>query len=119
MLIPTLAVGVILATSVLLLFVKSGSIVPLGAVIVAVFEMVPVALPLTTPATVKMRLDPEGMLPIAALMLFVLVLTLAGQTAPPISFEQVTTSEPITAGTLSANTAPLAALGPAFFTVML
>ena len=93
--------------------------VPTGGFKLAVLVITPVAPPFTTPDTVIMTCDPAGNDGTNADKLFVAELIDDGQIAPPISPLQLTTKPEIVAGTVSANTALLTLLGPAFFSVML
>ena len=54
--------------SVALLFPKSGSLVPGGTAIVAVFERTPVAAPLITAVSVKIAVPPTGRFTEAAML---------------------------------------------------
>jgi hypothetical protein len=116
--IPTLATGVMAVISVLLLLVRSVSMVPVGAVINAVLLNVPVVPFATTPTTVKTMLPPAGMLGIDNEIALLLLIPL-GQIAPFVSLAQVIMSDPMAVGTVSVNIAFSAGLGPPLRKVML
>src|SRR5437870_956955 len=101
----------------LLLFVLE-SVVPAGAVTVAVLTRLPVSEDRAVPLTVKITElpAPAGMLTKAARLLPEPVAPLVTEALPVVLEVQVTPVRP--AGMLSATLAPTTSLGPALLTVM-
>ena len=92
---------------------KSGSVTPVGGVILAVLVIAPLAAPLTVPAIVIVTLPPAGKLGITPLTEFPTGDIPAGQAAPPVAFAQLAVMLVISVGTESLKLALFAALGPA------
>lgn len=112
-----LATGVIVSISVAVLFVRLGSVTPLGAVTVAVFLMLP-DVP-TVPVTMNVTDPPLGSIGItmpAPCISATVVFATVGHDAPPVAVAQVTpvTVRFATAGSWKID--PFAALGPVFDT---
>ena len=107
------ATGFTLAEEVLELSALLGSVVPLGGATLAVFAIVPTAVPATVPEMLSVMLPPAGKLATVPLTVLPLTLIVAGQLAPPEAPAQLAATEPILLGTVSAKLAPFAALGPA------
>jgi hypothetical protein len=106
----TAATGVLVVE---VLSFKSGSVTPVGAVILPVFVMAPVAVPPTVPAIVMETLPPAGKLGMSPLTELPTGEILGGQVAPPVAFAQLAVMPVISLGTKSLKLALLAALGPA------
>ena len=106
------ATSVTFETTLLALFAGSGSVMPAAFATVAVFDSTPLAG--AVPVIVMTSEPPDGSVGIVPLTTLPATLTDAGQTAPPLGLPQVAPTAVIAAGTLSANVAPFAALGPAF-----
>src|SRR5438067_314184 len=108
------ATGVTVFVSLAELLPEVGSDVPAGGVIVALFVMLPVALPATVAVTVKVNELPTGKLTLMPLPCrFATVTPAPGQTAPPVPPLQLTpvTVRLATAGSVS--DAPVTTDGPA------
>ena len=114
----TSATGIIVTALVALLLVESRSVIPAGAVTVAVLTIEPVADPTTVPVTLNVMLAPAGTTGSTAPTLFPLTVTALGQTAPPVADRQLAATLVKVLGTLSLNVAPFAALGPALLTTI-
>src|ERR1700740_2640162 len=106
------------SVSVALLLVETGSVVPAGAVTVAVLTRFPVAEDLAVPDTVKTTElpAPAGMVTVPARLLPEPVAPLVTEAVPVTLETQVTPVK--VAGTVSATLAPTASLGPLLVTVM-
>jgi hypothetical protein len=107
------ALALTLAAVLELLLLGFGSVVPLGAITLAVFTIVPVAVPESVPLMLTVTLEPAGKVAKIALTVLPLTLTLAGHTAPPVLALQLALTPVIPTGTTSVKLAPLALLGPA------
>ena len=108
------AVGVIVVVSVSSLFAVSGSVVPVGAVTIAVLAIVPVADPTTLASTVKVT-EPDGARSTVAEMS---PLPAAVSQVPPVSSVHVHVTSASSAGIVSVTTASIADEGPALVTTM-
>ncbi len=99
------------SVSVALLFAATGSVVPGGALTVAVFTSVPTAAADSVAVTVKVAEPPTGRSTVVAMS----PLPLATQVAPPVAVhDQVAPLR--TPGRVSATAALTTALGPALVT---
>jgi hypothetical protein len=108
------AVGDNVVLTVLLLFAEFGSIVPVGSVIDAVLEMVPVAEPAIVPLIVIVTALFAGKVAtLAETTLVAEMLIEAGQIAPLVAFEQLAVTPLMAVFTESEKSVPFAALGPA------
>ena len=108
-----------MSVSVALLLPAVGSVVPTGAVTVAVLTMVPVAA--GVPVTLKVTEPPLGSVGItmpAPCIKAVVVLATVGQAAPPTGVPQVTPVTVRPAAAASWKMALVAGLGPALLTTM-
>ncbi len=105
------AVGVMTVLLSVALLLPAGSLVPTGAVTVAVLLMVPA--PLAVAVTVKVALPPLSRSTLAAM----LPAPLAGQTEPAVA-AQVQVAALSCAGNTSLTVAPVTADGPAFDATM-
>ena len=101
------------------LLLASGSVTPDGGAIDAVLVIDPVAPAATSPVMVNTAEAPAGKLGRFAVTLLPETPTVVGQVAPPLKGAQLAVMFEIEEGTTSLKLAPLAALGPAFETVML
>ena len=108
------ATGAMMLVSVASLLPVSGSVVPVGAVTVAVFETVPLAEPRTVASTAKVT-EPDGARSTVAEMSPV---PFASSQNPPVPSAQVHVAPVSSAGIVSVTTASNTADGPSFVTTI-
>jgi hypothetical protein len=108
---PRFAVGVMTVFASVALLLPAGSLMPPGAVTVAVLLIVP--LPVAVAVTVNVAVPPLSRLTLAEM----LPVPVAGQVEPALA-EQVQPLTVMFAGKTSATVAPVTALGPAFDTTI-
>src|SRR5436305_1723293 len=115
---PRSAVGVARSVSVALLLPESGSVVPAGAVTVAVLTRLPVAAGLAVPVTVKTTAlpVPAARLTVAARRLPTPVAPLVTAALPALLEVHVTPDKMV--GRVSATPAPTTLTGPRLVTVI-
>jgi hypothetical protein len=107
-----LATGVIEVLTVDVLLLESGSFTPAAGVAVAVFEMLPVADPLTVAVIVTTTEAPAGNVGTLPLTVLPESATDAGQTAPPLAEPQLAAVGSRFAFRISEKLVLFAALGP-------
>ena len=108
------AVGVIASLSVALSLARLESVVPAGAVTLAVLVRVPVALEERVPVAVNVAVPPTARFTVVAM----LPLPLAAAQLEPAEAVQVQAIPVRLAGKVSTTDAPVTGLGPAFETVI-